>query len=241
MKNVKYGISALALLLSGIQVASANEPNELVLGNYITADWQCTYAKNNTAFYGIFEAYPFNSSIGVMAEQEVWYPEKEYNGGVAATVSFDGYIFSNSGFKGNHCTRTTMSHVVENHRPSAHFSVSEENMWSGGTNRVTLRANASDMVENLGSGQTTGGGIEKYEWKVNGKLKTSTANTLVLYTHLGGTFNVSVKVTDNGVKSYSLPHDKYINGGDNILKLDYTYSRDIYLSEWTCGRSCVID
>ncbi|MEZ9139074.1 MULTISPECIES: hypothetical protein [unclassified Shewanella] len=240
MKNTTFKMSLFAILFAGTQVAHADEPNELVVGDYVTADWSCTFAKGYNVSTYEFNAYPFNLyNTSVMADKEVWYPPAKYDGKDAVRV-INGQPYSSDGVKGEHCSKNTRNHLIKNHRPAANFTVSQENMWPAGTNRVTISAIASDIEEDYGSGQRTGGNIEGYEWRVNGVLQTSTSKTLVMYTQRGGTFNISLKVTDDGVKSYSYPNDTYINGGDNVFKLDYTYTRNVELLPWSCNRACVI-
>lgn len=233
-------VTSLSLSLLGLisSNASANTPGELVGGDYKIANWSCTYAEGYNAYRYAFIAYPYYKSGLLTAAPEVRYPPKKHDGKDAIIVGYNGQLYSDTGINGSHCNAPIEKTVyVENHRPSATFSVRQENKWSGGTNRVTLTATAVDQAEDSG----TGGNITSYEWKVDGVKKPSTTNKLVLYTQHGGNFNIELKVVDDGVKVFHDYDNRYINEGDKIFKLDYVLSKDIDLSAWNCDRRCVID
>ncbi|BDY04221.1 hypothetical protein [Ferrimonas sp. YFM] len=115
-----------------------------------------------------------------------------------------------------------------NYRPKVSFTYSEDRYWSGGVNKVTFTANATDYD----------GYIEQYTWYVNGVKQVSTNNTLTFYTFDGGTHRVSVRAQDNGRKFIHSSQEYWYNFGEPAMKLTAEDTREVVLSPWSCLGRC---
>lgn len=130
--------------------------------------------------------------------------------------------------------------LSKNYTPTVSITWSQENKWPGGTNRVTVRANASDID----------GSITKYEWWIgdaNGQnfvKKNSTSSTMIFYTANGGNKTIKVKVTDSGVIEYD-SFGVYATHQAINLNTPYHYRSKVetragYFEPWSCALGCVI-
>jgi hypothetical protein len=204
--------------------------NENVVTAYPINDYKnCAYGMNGGVVLFNFWGYP-NYKGPVTATTEKRVPPRDFQGMPALT---SGGAVS--------CSGVEQSYIYpENHRPTAHYTVKQENKWTGGTNRVTISSDSTDMDEGY-LDSLIKGNISKYTWRVNGVVQTSTSSNLIIYTSLGGNYTIELEVVDSGVK-YAHPNaNRWINEGEPFFKLKNTYSRVVELEPWTTCNRCVID
>ncbi|WP_125828463.1 hypothetical protein [Paraferrimonas haliotis] len=164
-------------------------------------------------------------------------PDTIHHGGLTRELAMIytpyGYVPDCSSITGQSRTITS-----ENYTPSVSISVVEENSWLGGTNRVTVTANANDVD----------GQITSYEWWIgdengaNLQKQNSTSNKLIFYSSTGGKKSIKIRVNDNGVVEYDsfgtnatgLP----INSGTPYHFQSITKTIVVDILPWSCHSNC---